>query len=146
MIRELRVDDKDIFISMVEDFYTTEAVIHNIPTENIINTYNEIIDCSPYVKGYFIEEQDEVAGYGLISLTYSNEAGGLVILIEEIFIIEKFRGLGLGGKFLDFIEKEFSDKAKRFRLEVSKNNKSAERLYFRKGFTTLEYMQMVYDI
>lgn len=146
MIRELRKEDKDLYISMVKDFYDSEAVLHNIPIGNILNTYHEIVSCSPYVKAYLIEEQKETAGYGLISLTYSNEAGGLVVWIEELYILQKFRGLGLGGRFLDFVETEFSSKAKRFRLEIAKTNKSSQRLYLRKGYTSLEYLQMVYDI
>ncbi len=146
MIRELRKEDKDLFISMVKDFYNSDAVLHSIPTENIINTYNEVVSGSPYAKVYIMEEEKEIAGYGQISLTYSNEAGGLVIWIEEIYILEKFRGLGLGGKFLDFIDREFSGKAKRFRLEISEANEGAQRLYLRKGYTSLDYLQMVRDI
>ena len=146
MIRELRKEDKDLYISMVKDFYDSEAVLDNIPMENILNTYNEIVSSSPYVKAYLIEEEEETAGYGLISLTYSNEAGGLVVWIEELYIIEKFRGLGLGSKFLNFIETKFSGEAKRFRLEISKTNKSAQRLYLREGYRPLEYLQMVNDV
>lgn len=131
---------------MVKDFYDSEAVLDNIPMENILNTYNEIVSSSPYVKAYLIEEEEETAGYGLISLTYSNEAGGLVVWIEELYIIEKFRGLGLGSKFLNFIETKFSGEAKRFRLEISKTNKSAQRLYLREGYRPLEYLQMVNDV
>lgn len=146
MIRKLRKEDKDLYISMVKDFYDSEAVLDNIPMENILNTYNEIVSSSPYVKAYLIEEEEETAGYGLISLTYSNEAGGLVVWIEELYIIEKFRGLGLGSKFLNFIETKFSGEAKRFRLEISKTNKSAQRLYLREGYRPLEYLQMVNDV
>ncbi|ABR49100.1 GCN5-related N-acetyltransferase [Alkaliphilus metalliredigens QYMF] len=146
MIREFRREDKDIFVSMVKDFYNSEAVLKKISTENIMNTINEINECSPYIKCYLVEEREETAGYVLISLTYSNEASGLVVFIEEIYIREKFRGLGLGGEVLDFIKKEFSPRAKRFRLELTKNNKSAEELYLRKGFTILEYKQMIQDM
>jgi len=146
MIRELRKDDKDLFILMVKEFYDSEAVLYNIPTENVFNTYNEVVSCSPYAKAYIIEVEEEKAGYGLISLTYSNEAGGLVIWIEELYIRQKFRDLGLGSKFLDFMKIEFLAIAKRFRLEISKTNISAQRLYLRKGYKSLEYLQMVYDI
>ncbi|KMT21023.1 GNAT family N-acetyltransferase [Clostridium cylindrosporum] len=144
MIRELQQQDKDIFINMVKDFYNSEAVLHPIPEKNIVKTYNEIISSSPYAKAYIIEENNEVAGYSQISLTYSNEAGGIVVWIEEIYIREQFRGLGLGSKILDFINTEFSDKAARFRLEICEDNKSAKKLYIRKGYKTLNYSQMVY--
>lgn len=146
MIRELRTEDKAIFIKMVKDFYNSEAVLHSIPLENIYNTYEEIISGSQYAKAYIIEEESEIAGYGLISLTFSNEAGGFVLWIEELYILEKYRGYGLGGKFLDFIEKEYSSRVKRFRLELSESNIAAKSLYLKKGYESLDYTQMVHDI
>ena len=63
MIRELTKDDKDIFISMVKEFYTSDAVLYSIPEENIVNTFNEAIKDSPYVKIYIMEEEKGIAGY-----------------------------------------------------------------------------------
>lgn len=146
MFRELTSEDKEIFISMVKDFYNSEAVLHSIPTANIHNTFKEAVSESPYVKVYLIESQEKTVGYGLISFTYSNEAGGLVIWIEELYIQEGYRGLGLGGEFLDFIKSKFSNSAKRFRLEISEANISVKELYRKKGYESLKYLQMVHDI
>ncbi len=143
MIREIKAKDKDVFVNMARDFYKSEAVISEIPTQNILNTFDEVTSNSPYAKAYIIEHGGEIAGYALIGITYSNEAGGLVVWVEEIFIKENFRGLGLGSEFLSYVEDEFSDKAKRFRLEISHGNDAAPRLYERKGYHQLDYMQMV---
>lgn len=145
MIRELRKEDRDSFILMVTAFYSSDAVLHSIPVENILETYNEVISCSPYLKAYIIEKDQEMAGYGLLSFTYSNEAGGMVVWVEELYITPKYRDLKLGSQFLDFVKGKFSSKAKRFRLEVSKSNKSVQQLYESKGYTPLDYLQMVYN-
>ena len=145
MIREIKARDKDIFVQMAKEFYKSEAVISEIPTQNILNTFDEVNSNSPYAKAYIIEHDGDTAGYALIGITYSNEAGGLVVWVEEIFIKENYRGLGLGGEFLSYVEQEFGDKAKRFRLEISHDNDSAQRLYERKGYQPLDYMQMVQD-
>lgn len=145
MIRELREQDKEQFLTMVDSFYHSDAVLHAIPKEYILNTYNEVISGSPYAKVYILEEQGEIAGYGQVSLSYSNEAGGMVVWIEELFILDKFRGLGLGNTFLDFINKEYALTAKRIRLELCESNKGAERLYLKKEYTPLDYKQMIYD-
>jgi len=142
LIREITKDDREIFIELEEKFYNSEAVIHPVPKEYIINTYKEVTSDSPYAKAYIIEKDNEIAGYSQISLTYSSEVGGLVVLIEELFILRDYRNSGLGSEFLDFIEKEFPE-AKRFRLEVEKANEGARRLYEDKGFKELEYIQMV---
>ena len=142
MIREITKDDKEIFIELEEKFYNSEAVIHPVPKDYIIRTFKEVISDSPYAKAYIIESDSNVAGYSQISLTYSSEVGGLVVLIEELFILDDFRNKGLGSEFLEFIEKEFPE-AKRFRLEVEKDNEGAKRLYETKGFKKLNYLQMV---
>ena len=145
MIREIKAQDKDIFVQMAKEFYKSEAVISEIPAQNILNTFDEVNSNSPYAKAYIIEHDGDTAGYALIGITYSNEVGGLVVWVEEIFIKENYRGLGLGSEFLSYVEQEFGDKAKRFRLEISHDNDSAQRLYERKGYQPLDYMQMVHD-
>lgn len=145
MIRKIHREDREAFIRMVEEFYNSEAVLHQIPQEYIHKTFHEVISSSPYAQAFIIEGDNTPAGYGLISLTYSAEAGGLVVLIEELYIRSEFRGLGLGSKFLDYIHAQFAE-AKRFRLELTKTNQSAARLYQRKGYKALEYLQMVNDL
>lgn len=145
MIREIQEQDRELFIHMVQEFYHSDAVLHDIPFDNIMNTYKELLIGSPYLKAYIIEKNREIAGYALISLTYSNEAGGLVVLIEELYVLENYQGMGLGSKMLDFIYSEYEDKAKRFRLELVKTNISAAKLYNRKGYIPLDYIQMVFD-
>lgn len=142
--RLININDKDFFLSCVSDFYNSPAVLHSVPKENFINTFNELMSNSPYEKCYIFEADNQRAGYGLLSFTWSNEAGGLVVLIEEIYILEKFRGKGIGGSFLDFLEREFP-KAKRFRLESEAENKRAMSLYLKKGFENLDYIQMIKD-
>jgi ribosomal protein S18 acetylase RimI-like enzyme len=89
---------------------------------------------------------DAFAGYALISLTWSNEAGGISVLLEEAFIAPEYQGQGLGTAFLDFIEREYKDSAKRLRLEVTHSNIRAIRLYEKKGYERFDYLQMVKDI
>ncbi|MEG1448870.1 MAG: GNAT family N-acetyltransferase, partial [Oscillospiraceae bacterium] len=102
----------------------------------------ESIGESTYAKGYLIECNGEVAGYGLISLTFSGEVGGLVVLLEELYIKEEFQGKGLGTEYFSFIENLYKD-AKRFRLEVTKVNAGAIKLYTRLGYSEISYKQMI---
>lgn len=141
-IRELQAKDRDVFIQMVDDFYHSEAVLHDIPKENILHTVDLLMEGTPYAKGYLFEQNGEIAGYGQISLTYSNEAGGLCVWVEEVMILPQFRGQGLGHEFFHFLHREFSQ-AKRFRLEVTKENPRAAKLYEKLGYEPFDYLQMV---
>lgn len=145
MLRNLKITDKNEFINMIKEFYSSEAVLHSIPQKNIETTFNEIMNSNPYVHGYMIEYNKSVAGYVLLALTYSNEAGGICVWIEEIFIKKEFRGKGLGKIVLNDIKEKYNN-AKRFRLEVTKENLKAIKLYENLGYENLDYLQMIIDI
>lgn len=144
MIRDLRSDDRNAFLSMVKDFYSSDAVAHSVDPQNFEATFAAAMEKSPFLRALMMEEKGKPAGYALLSFTYSNEAGGLVVLIEEVYLSEACRGMGYGRKFFEFLEQEYPS-AKRFRLEARKENENAIRLYQRLGYEVLDYLQMVKD-
>lgn len=60
------------------------------------------------VRGLTILHRGEILGYCQLSFTYSSEADGLVVLIEELYIKPAFQGKGVGKQVFDFIEGEYS--------------------------------------
>ena len=73
----------------------------------------------------------------------SQEASGLTVWIEELYIRPEFQGNGLGTQFFEFIQKEIP--ARRYRLEIEPDNEGARALYERLGFKSLDYSQMIKD-
>lgn len=144
MIRKYTKKDRDIVFCMMQEFYQSPAVCHNIPQKNMLATLDEAEKNSPYMDIFLLECDNEVAGYALTAYTYSNEAGGKVVWIEEIFVKGEFRGKGLGGEFIAFIKNTYGDFA-RIRLEVEESNEGAVRLYKREGFEPLCYNQFIID-
>lgn len=144
MLRDLLPDDREIFLSMVKSFYSSSAVAHNVDFRNFEATFEAAMDKSPFLRIFIMEDGGSPMGYALLSFTHSNEAGGLVVLVEELYISEACRGKGYGRAFFEFLEQEYPS-AKRFRLEVREDNKKAMDLYYRLGYNVLDYMQMVKD-
>lgn len=138
--------DRAVFLEMCRGFYSGDAVDHPIPEEYMQATFDEIVRQGPYLRGVLFELDGKTAGYSQLSFTFSNEVGGFVVLIEEIFVLPEFQGKGIGGAFLDWLLSEYKGKAKRFRLEVCAGNAGAIRLYAKKGFERLAYEQMILDI
>ena len=142
MLRPMTEQDRETFIRLSDEFYRSPACLHTVPTEYFHKTLDEILAGSPYAKGYLFEKVGRIAGYALLSFTYSNEAGGLVCLVEEAYVIPEFQGHGLGKELFSFVEKEFPD-VRRFRLEVTHCNERAISLYRRLGYEELDYVQMI---
>ena len=82
-------------------------------------------------------------GFVLLSKTFSQEAGGISVTIEEIYIDEEYRGRGLATEFFDWLKS--IGEIQRLRIEVEDYNEGAKRLYERMGFKLLPYLQMVID-
>lgn len=146
MIRDFRQEDLQEYITMSKMMFDSPAVLHPISEEILTHTFNVCLESGPYCRGVMIEKEGKIAGYGLLSFTYSNEVGGLVVLCEEIYIKEDYRGQGLGNIFLEWLFDAYKNKAKRYRLEVTASNEGAIKLYNKYGFENLDYKQMIKDI
>lgn len=132
---------------MCQEFYRSSAVLHEIPAAYMEETFRRVTSGSPYARGYILskDEHSEPSGYLLTSITYSNEAGGLVLWLEELYLRESARGLGLGSEAMEYVKKNRPADVKRLRLEVTAHNSGAIRLYERLGYEQLNYVQMVQD-
>ena len=89
-------------------------------------------------------EDERIVGFGYTTIYYACEAGGRCMMFEELFLKEEARGKGYGSRyFQEMLERH--PEVRRFRLEVSRSNEAAVRLYERLGFSFLEYDQMALD-
>ena len=144
-IRPICKDDRDVYLRMAAKFYKTDAVLLHVGEEHFRSTFEELMRSDEYALCYIFELDGEVAGYSLLAKTYSQEAGGKVLWIEEIYVLPSLRGRGIGNAFFNFILKSRPDDVKRIRLEVERENEGAVKLYKSFGFDFLGYDQMTID-
>lgn len=142
-IRKIEEKDKSIYLEMARDFYASPAVLSNIPEENLTSSFREFTSGMPFGDAFIFEEEGSVIGYGVLAYTYSQEAGGKTVWLEEIYIKEAYRGKGAGSLFIDFVLENIP--AKRYRLETEPENEKAAALYRRKGFEFFEYVNYRLD-
>lgn len=139
-IRVMTIKDKPSVIEMMRVFYASTAVLSNGSDEIFSNDIENCINDSPYLEGYIIEDSKEIQGYAMIAKSFSTEFGKPCIWIEDLYIKDRYRGLGIGSLFIDFITKKYADTI--FRLEVEEENGRAVKVYEKCGFTVLPYMEM----
>lgn len=143
MIRKIEKKDRDLYITLAEEFYRAGVTLDVVDTKNIEATFDELMRSDEYAECYIIEHEGNTAGFALLAKTFSQEAGGMVIWIEELYLRPEYRSLGLGSEFFKFLEDNKADNIKRLRLEVEEENTRVVKLYKRMGFKMFAYDQMV---
>lgn len=144
MIRAIKENDRELYLQLAEEFYSSAAVLHSIPRAYMERTFEEFTSSDVYAEGFFICDKEEVCGYALVSKSFSQEVGGKVVWLEEIYLRENSRGKGLGKEFFAFFKEKYAS-ARRLRLEVEPENVKAQKLYDSLDFKELGYKQMVCD-
>lgn len=119
-IRVMTAEDRDCVIEMMRVFYTSPAVLSNGSEEIFLCDVENCVNESPYLEGYIFEDSGKVQGYAMVAKSFSTEFGKTCMWIEDLYIKNEYRGLGLGSKFLKYIEKKYLDSM--LRLEVEEEN------------------------
>ena len=88
-------------------------------------------------------QPDGVCGYAILIPYWSNEFGGVLLFIDELFVDATMRGQGVAQAFFAFVEKTRPFDAVALALEVAPLNKRARSLYERLGFSDRYHRTMV---
>jgi RimJ/RimL family protein N-acetyltransferase len=143
-IVQMTEDMGDLVLEMVEEFYHSSAVSHEVPMPVLEQTFRDAISPDPILTGYVLEEDGIIVGFAYVTMFYACEVGGRCLMFEELFLKEAARGKGYGTAFFRWIM-DTHPQVKRFRLEVTEENQRAIALYESLGFTFLDYGQMALD-
>ena len=139
-IRDMVAEDRDEVLGMMRVFYASPAVHTNGSEKIFLADFENCVNDNPYLEGYIFEGAASVLGYAMVAKSFSTEFGVPCFWIEDLYIKEDYRGLGLGKLALDYITAKYTDCI--FRLEVEEENERAVRLYKKCGFDVLPYMEM----
>lgn len=133
--------DFDNVMDMMRIFYTSPAV-HTDGSDEIFRADIEnCVNDNPYLEGYIFEKNGEIMGYAMVAKSFSTEFGRPCIWIEDLYIKESYRGLGIGGKFFPFLEKKYPNVL--FRLEAEEENTNAVHVYKKNGYDVLPYLELI---
>ena len=100
-IRSIEAADREFFIDRCHAFYKTPACDHEIPQQNAERTFELLLHGTPYADCLIAEDENgQPCAYCLLALTWSNEAGGLCVWLEEIMVDDERRGKGIGSRLI----------------------------------------------
>lgn len=145
-LRMMRRSDRKEVREMMREFYSSEATLTN-GSDTIFNKdISECLSDSPFLDGYvfsYKDADDSLWGYAMIAHSFSTEFGRHCIWIEDLYLREEARGLGLASHFFDHIEERYPDAL--LRLEAEYENDQAMEVYRRRGFHEFPYVEMILD-
>lgn len=143
-IEKMQENMRSEVIPMVKGFYHSDAVSHPVEDSILERTFADAVSGDPLLEGQVLMEDENIVGFGYTTVYYACETGGRCMMFEELFLKEEARGKGYGSRYFQYMMEQHPE-VRRFRLEVTRSNEAAVRLYERLGFSFLEYGQMVLD-
>lgn len=139
-IRKITPQDKAAVIEMMTVFYASDAVSTNGSPQIFENDINACLNANIGLEGFVFVNGEAVLGYGMTSRGFSTEVGRECVWVEDLYIKDEYRGLGIGGAFLEYVKEE--NKGLTVKLEVETENERAIAVYKKHGFCALPYHVM----
>jgi GNAT superfamily N-acetyltransferase len=128
--------DHPVLAGLMRQLYEEDPAERPVPEENFARTLRELEARSEKGTILVIERDRQIVGYAVLINFWSNECGGNVITVDELYVAQPFRGQGIGADFVRHLIASKWNDAVAVRLEVTPRNARARRLYERLGFSS----------
>jgi ribosomal protein S18 acetylase RimI-like enzyme len=92
-----------------------------------------------------IKDNQTVVGYSILINFWSNEYGGNILTIDELYLEPNYRGKKIGTNFINHLKKTKYNQAIALQLETTPTNIKANSLYKKLGFKPIENSVLVLD-
>lgn len=124
--------DYDDLQEMVFSLYREDPEGEAMNEEKITRTIAETEKNPDKVSIYMLKRNEKTIGYAILVNFWSNEYGGNILTIDELYVKTEYRGQGAGTEFFSFVE-DLKNKTA-LQLETTPSNQKAYNFYTRLGF------------
>ena len=133
-IRKANVDDVPSLLRLIEAYWIFEH-IDGFSAGSLAPQLERLIDTPSLGTAWIGFEDSQAAGYLIAVYVFSVEFMGIVAEFDELFVQAESRGSGIGTKLIQTAERECQQIGCTYvSLQVSRENESARRFYYRNGF------------
>jgi len=144
-IEKLKEGEYSLYENMVFGLYNDDADENQedslMNSGKITKTVERSFTNPEQVEINLFKVKNSIVGYALLTFFWSNEYGGLVALIDELYLIPEFRNKGIATTFITELAHNKNYSA--LNLEVFKENSAALNLYRRVGFEIVDRHFMI---
>ncbi len=92
---------------------------------------------------FLFDRGERTVGYAILINYWSNELGGNILFIDELYVIPEERGKGIAGDFIDLIAKVAPKDTAAMQLEADPSCRKLIHFYRNKGFSAAKDAVMV---
>jgi len=120
---------------MILNLYSNDGKEPNdyMSREKIRPTLDRALTHPDTLRVEVFKEQDQIIGYALLYIFWSNEYGGMVLTLDELYVAPLFRSRGISSSYIQTLHNQKSSYVI-LALEVMPGNEKAKSLYTRLGF------------
>jgi GNAT superfamily N-acetyltransferase len=119
---------------MVSTLYEENSYEQPMTTQKIQRTVDELTNYPERGKILIFTLNVNTVGYAILIYYWSNEYGGVLTTVDELYVKEAWRNRGIGKEFFDYLSSSASEKIKGIQLEVTSKNQRALAYYQKLGF------------
>ena len=132
--RPVRHTDYSELKRMIHALYVEDPVNEPITDKKISKTFKELRKKPCKGKIIIFEKDHATIGYSILIFYWSNEYGGDILHIDELYVKPEHRERGAAARFFKHIAQTYRDKVVAVQLEVSPTNTRARNYYQKLGF------------
>lgn len=141
MWKTAHAEDHPLIIEMSMELYQEDPGSEPVPIDHIQRTLGELTANPTRGRVLVLKVDGKAEGYALLITFWSNELGGEIFTVDELYVRQKSRGQGHASALLKGLIEGQLPGVKRpmaVDLEVTPKNARAMALYSRLGFSPLK--------
>lgn len=144
--RRFTLKDIPEIMLMMAGLYTDDPTNKQMSGTKFRSTITELSEHPDKGTILIMEAKGKIVGYSVIVHFWSNEWGGNVEMIDELFVKADYRGQQIATDFITYLRNNHFNGAVALQLEVTHRNVKARALYERLGFKPHKNAILVLDV
>jgi ribosomal protein S18 acetylase RimI-like enzyme len=145
VIRGARLSDQAHLLRLIRAYYRFDGI--RFRSASVEKALQRLLHSRALGRVWLMLDGDKAIGYVVLTFNFDLEFGGLEGLVTDLFVIEKYRGRGLGKRALEAVDAYCRSRGiGTVELQVTAENTEAQAFYRTIGFEQLSRIVMTRDI
>lgn len=134
VFRQCELPDVEAVQSLVDALYASDPNTQDVRPD-VALTFQALSERPERGQLIVIEDHDRIVGYCIAVLFWSNEYGGNLIEIDEMYLVESHRASGITTELFAWLENAYPEQLAGFCLQVADHNRPALNFIEKMGFS-----------